>query len=185
MRNEIIIFCVLSVPIIYFSWHVIFNLNSHGFYRFLGWECIALLFAINFKYWFTDVFSWNQILSWIFLVYTSYLVIAGVILLKNLGKADHITRSDDSLYNFEKTTELVDTGLYKFIRHPLYGSLIFLTWGIYFKHITSIALLMISILATILFYVTAKFDEKECIQYFGEKYKNYMSRSKMFIPFIF
>jgi protein-S-isoprenylcysteine O-methyltransferase Ste14 len=185
MRNEIIIFCILSVPIIYFSRHVAFNTKSHGFYRFLGWECIAWLFANNVKYWFNDPLSWNQILSWIFLLYASYIVIAGVILLKNLGKADQVARLDNSLYNFEKTTELVDTGLYKLIRHPLYGSLIFLSWGVYLKNTTKIGLLLICILSTILFYITAKFDEKECIQYFGEKYRNYMNRSKMFIPFVF
>jgi protein-S-isoprenylcysteine O-methyltransferase Ste14 len=185
MNYEIIVFCAISVPIIYFSRHVVFNIKSHGFYRFLGWECIAWLFANDYKYWFNNAFSWNQILSWILLIYASYIVIAGVILLKNLGKADQATRSDDSLYSFEKTTELVESGLYKLIRHPLYGSLIFLSWGIYFKNVASLILLLIAILATILFYITAKFDEKECIEYFGERYKDYMKRSKMFIPFLF
>jgi protein-S-isoprenylcysteine O-methyltransferase Ste14 len=181
---EIIIFLILSIPIIYVSRHVFLNIRSHGFFRFLGWECTAWLLANNYIYWFTDAFSWNQILSWIFLVYSLYLIVAGVLLLMNLGKSDQ-NRVDDSLYKFEKTTELVDTGLYKFIRHPLYGSLIFLSWGIYLKNITSLLFLAIVVIANILYFITAKFDEKECIQYFGEKYKDYMKRSKMFIPFIF
>jgi Putative protein-S-isoprenylcysteine methyltransferase len=184
MMNEIIIFSVLSIPVIYFSRHVILNIKSHGFYRFAGWECIAWLLANNYKYWFVNIFAWNQIISWVVLFYSVYLVIAGVILLKNLGKADQ-TRVDNSLYKFEKTTDLVEAGLYKFIRHPLYGSLIFLSWGIYLKNTSSIILLIIVILSSILFYVTAKFDEKECLEYFGEKYKDYMKRTKMFIPFIF
>ena len=36
----------------------------------------------------------------------------------------------------------------------------------------------------IVLYLTAIFDEKECMDYFGEKYKEYMKRSKMFIPFL-
>ena len=37
----------------------------------------------------------------------------------------------------------------------------------------------------VMLYITAIFDEKECIVYFGDKYKEYMKRSKMFIPYIF
>jgi protein-S-isoprenylcysteine O-methyltransferase Ste14 len=33
----------------------------------------------------------------------------------------------------EKTTILVTTGAYRYIRHPLYSSLLFLAWGIFFK----------------------------------------------------
>jgi len=184
MTTDLIIFILVSIPLIYFSKHVLFNIKSHGFYRFWGWECIAWLFANNYKYWFVDVFSPKQILSWIFLFYGTYLVIAGAILLKKMGNATKV-REDNSLYTFEKTTELVETGLYKFIRHPLYGSLIFLAWGIYLKNISSIVMLLLVAIATILFYITAKFDEKECISYFGQKYKDYMKRSRMFIPYLF
>ena len=93
-------------------------------------------------------------------------------------------RDDKTLYKFEKTTELVDTGIFKYIRHPLYSSLLFLTWGIYLKN-TSNELLIVSLLSTIFLFLTAKFDENECIKYFGEKYKEYRKRSKMFIPFLF
>jgi len=30
----------------------------------------------------------------------------------------------------------------------------------------------------------ARYDEKECIGFFGESYREYKQRSKMFIPFI-
>ena len=83
----------------------------------------------------------------------------------------------------EDTSSLITTGLFKYIRHPLYASLIYLTWGIFFKNIT-IALLVISLLSSVLLYITARFDEKECIAYFGEKYREYMTSSKMFLPFI-
>jgi protein-S-isoprenylcysteine O-methyltransferase Ste14 len=60
---------------------------------------------------------------------------------------------------------------------------LFLTWGIFMKH-TTYFLLFIAILSTAFLFITAIFDEKECIQYFGEKYREYMKRSKRFIPFI-
>ena len=98
------------------------------------------------------------------------------------GKAEK-SRVADSLYNFEKTTELVDTGIFKYIRHPLYSSLIFLTWGILLKYVT-IPLFIVAIASTVFLYLTSINDEKECIAYFGDKYRDYMKRTKQFIPFI-
>jgi len=92
-------------------------------------------------------------------------------------------RDEKMLYHFEKTSELVDKGIFKFIRHPLYSSLLFLTWGIYFKDASGF-LLIVAFLSTTSLFLTAKAEEKECIKHFGAKYIEYMKRSKMFIPFI-
>jgi len=181
--STLIIFGVLSLPIIFISWRTLFNTKSHGFYRFFAWECIAWLLASNFKWWFANPFSINQIISWILLLFSAYLVISGVILLKMKGKPSQ-TRDEENLFGFEKTTELIDTGVFRCIRHPLYASLIFLTWGIFLKH-PQIILFIVSLLASILLYITSKLDEKECINYFGEKYIDYMKRTKMFIPYLF
>lgn len=180
--NSYTIFGILSLLIIIVSWRTLFTLKSHGFYRFLSWECIAWLFAVNYKSWFIDPFGYKQMLSWIFLALSVYLVIAGVVQIKKKGKSGN-SRKEKTLYQFEQTTELIDTGIFKYIRHPLYSSLLFLTWGIFLKN-TSIVLLLISILSTIFLYVTAIFDEKECILVFGDKYKDYMKRSKRFVPFL-
>jgi len=183
MAIELIAFGILRVIIIAFSWHVLFNVKAHGFYRFLAWECMAWLAVNNYKYWFDNAFSVYQIISWLLLLYASFLIIVGVILMKTKGKAD-TSREDNSLYAFERTTELIETGLYKYIRHPLYGSLVFLTWGIYFKNVASVQLLIVSVLATIFLFATAMIEEKENIKFFGEKYRDYMKRSKMFVPYI-
>lgn len=180
--DRIILFLILSLFIIVVSWRTIFNIKSHGFYRFFSWECIAWLFATNYKYWFEHPFSINQILSWILLIVSGYMVIMGVILLKKIGKPGK-DRKEKTLYKFEQTTELIDIGIFKYIRHPLYSSLLFLTWGIFLKNL-SIELLFISLLSTIFLYLTARFEEKECLDIFGEKYIEYMKRSKMFIPYI-
>lgn len=180
--DRIIIFLALSIPVIIISWRTLFNLKSHGFFRFLSWECIIWLFAANYKYWFVDPFSINQIFSWISLIISAYLIIAGVILMKKRGRPNS-DRNEKALYSFEKTTELVDKGIFKYIRHPLYSSLLFLTWGIFLKNLT-FELLLISLLSTIFLFQTAILDEKECIAYFGDKYIEYMKRSKRFIPYI-
>jgi protein-S-isoprenylcysteine O-methyltransferase Ste14 len=181
--NDLLIFGILSIPVILLSWRALFTVNSHGFYRFFGWEGILWLAISNYKYWFTDPFGTNQIIAWILLINGGYLVIAGILVFKRYGRIDS-RRDEKTLFGFEKTTELIDQGIYRHIRHPLYASLIYLTWGILFKNPTP-GLIIVSLLSTLFFYLTSKKDEKECIAYFGDKYRDYMTRSKMFIPMLF
>jgi protein-S-isoprenylcysteine O-methyltransferase Ste14 len=138
--------------------------------------------ASDYKFWFDDPFSFKQILSWILLFGAVYLVIAGVIQLKKAGKPIK-ERNEKALYDFEKTSSLVDTGIFKYIRHPLYASLIFLTWGIFLKNMNG-QLFLTAMLSTVFLYATAVFDEKECIHFFGNPYRDYMKRSKRFVPFL-
>ena len=180
--DRIAIFAVLSISIIIISWRTLFTIKSHGFYRFFSWEGTAWLLAVNYKFWFENPFSVNQIISWILLIISGYLVIAGLITMKKFGKQKEI-RDDKKLYKFEKTTELVDKGIFKYIRHPLYSSLMFLTWGILFKSFT-FELLFVSIISTIFLFLTSLHEEKECLHAFGDEYSEYMKKSKRFIPFI-
>jgi protein-S-isoprenylcysteine O-methyltransferase Ste14 len=181
--KQLIIFGIISIPSLYLSWRSLFTVRSHGFYRFFGWECTIWLFSANYPYWFKEPFSGTQIASWVLLFVSIYLVIAGGILLIKKGKPSN-AREDETLMSFEKTTDLIDTGLYAYIRHPLYASLLYLTWGISLKNpvISSIA---VAVAASFFYFMTSRLDEKECIVYFGEKYSEYMKRSKMFVPFVF
>ncbi|MCG6912725.1 isoprenylcysteine carboxylmethyltransferase family protein, partial [bacterium BMS3Abin03] len=72
----------------------------------------------------------------------------------------------------------------KYIRHPMYGSLLFLAFGAMLKYIS---ILTISLaVATLIFIIfTAKTEEKENIKFFGTDYVDYMQTTKMFIPFVF
>jgi len=178
-----IAFIVLSIPIFLISWKSLKTKGSHGFYRFFSWEAILVLLVFKIEYWFADPFSWHQIISWILLFTSLWFVLAGIITLKRKGKQKKV-RTDKNLYAFEKTSELVTTGIYKFIRHPLYSSLILLSWGAYFKKPDPI-LPYVAIFAASFLFLTARADEKECIQYFGDKYKEYMKITKRFIPFLF
>jgi protein-S-isoprenylcysteine O-methyltransferase Ste14 len=87
------------------------------------------------------------------------------------------------LVGIEKTTQLVTTGIYRYIRHPFYASLLFLSWGIFFKHIT-LPSLSLSLLATIFLFICAWIEEGENEAYFGQAYRQYMKQTKMFIPFV-
>lgn len=181
--STLVVFGILSLLVIGISWRTLFNTKSHGFYRFFSWECMAWLFASNYRFWFVQPLSLNQILSWILLVYSLYLVIAGLWLIKRIGKPSPV-RDEKNLFGFEKTTQLIDTGVFKYIRHPLYASLIFVTWALFLKNPT-LPLFFIALISTNFLYITSRLDEKECIVYFGDKYVEYMKHTRMFIPYFF
>lgn len=182
MTAKLILFLLLSIPITALSWRTLFHIKSHGFPRYFAWEGMAWLMASNFRYWFNDPFSPHQLIAWALLIIAMVVVVFGGRQFLKQGKIDQ-NREADTLFGFEKTTALVDDGIYRYIRHPLYASLVYLLWGIYFKHPT-VELTIVAVLSTWLLYLTMRFDEKECIAYFGAIYNEYMKRSKMFIPFV-
>lgn len=181
--TEFIIWVILSIPLFSISRRSLLHVSSHGLYRFFAWECILWLIIVNCRYWFANPLGLAQIFSWIFFSYSLLLLIPAVMLIKRTGKPKN-NRQDDTLYAFEKTSVLIQTGIFKYIRHPMYGSLLFLTWGVCLKNPEPF-LIFISILSTILLYVTAKIEEREDIKFFGDKYKEYIKKSKMFVPYIF
>jgi protein-S-isoprenylcysteine O-methyltransferase Ste14 len=183
MIIKTLIFLVVSTIMMYYSRTSINKPQSHGFYRFFAWESIVALVLLNIDSWFTNPFSVTQIISWILLVISLFLIIHGIIWLRKIGKPND-TRSDSTLLGLEKTTRLVVEGAYRYIRHPFYSSLLFLCWGVFLKSI-SIVGLVLAVLATMFLVLTGKFEEKEDIRYFGSEYIEYMKKTKMFIPFIF
>lgn len=86
-------------------------------------------------------------------------------------------------FSFENTVHVVEAGLYRFIRHPMYSSLLFLAWGAFFKHITLLNIVLILAVSGLLIAV-AKVEERENVRFFGAAYESYMQRTKMFIPWI-
>jgi protein-S-isoprenylcysteine O-methyltransferase Ste14 len=88
------------------------------------------------------------------------------------------------LVAFEKTTALVTTGAYSYIRHPLYSSLLFLAWGIFFKDPSWLGGLL-ALGATLFLVATARVEEAENLRFFGEAYREYMKQTGMFVPFLF
>jgi protein-S-isoprenylcysteine O-methyltransferase Ste14 len=178
-----IIFVLATMGIVWVSRSSLRNVQSHGFYRFFAWETILILFLMNMNYWFDDPFSLRQIISWLFLIFSLVLIYQGVQTFRKRGKLDQ-ERHDPALVGIEKTTVLVTTGVYHYIRHPFYSSLLFLGWGIFFKDVSWIGILL-AVINTILLLITTRKEEIENTQYFGEKYREYMTRTKMFVPFIF
>lgn len=182
-----VIFACLSLVLAYVSRGSLRAPRSHGFYRFFAWECILGLSCLNFvdlEQWFGDPFALRQFISWFLLIASIVPAVYGVHLLRTLGTPDARRRDDTSLVSIEKTTTLVTTGAFKYIRHPLYSSLLLLAWGVFFKHPSWFgggAVLG----ATACLLTAARVEEVENLRCFGAAYRAYIRRTKIFIPFVF
>ncbi len=164
-----------TLVIVVFSWFLsIKHKRYHGIPRFFAFESIFLLTMLNLKMWFRDPFSILQIVSWIFLITSVYAGIAGYVILKARGKPGR---------NFEATTQLVKSDIYRYIRHPLYLSLLLLGTGIMLKDPEIPQVILGAVNLTAIF-ITARIEEKEMSARFGDEYSQYIKETKMFIPFI-
>jgi protein-S-isoprenylcysteine O-methyltransferase Ste14 len=175
MRSFWIYFAAGSALIIWFSWTVSIRARRfHGVARFFAFESILALFLLNVRVWFQDPWSALHILSWILL--------AGSIFLA-AGSISRYLKFAAPQGQFENSTHLIETGIYRFIRHPMYGSLMLLGLGIFFKRVTTLssALAFVVVLALVL---TALIEEGEMRTRFGEDYVAYKRRTRMFVPFL-
>jgi protein-S-isoprenylcysteine O-methyltransferase Ste14 len=164
-----------TVLIILFSWFLsIKHKRYHGISRFFAFESVFILFLLNYRWWFTEPFSPIHIVSWLLLIFSIYPVTAGFILLKREGKPDN---------NFENTSALVKSGIYGYIRHPLYLSIFLLGTGIMLKYPGALQLIF-GAANMVALVITALTEEKEMIARFGEDYRRYMKETKMFIPYV-
>nr|MBL8411415.1 isoprenylcysteine carboxylmethyltransferase family protein [Dechloromonas sp.] len=178
-----IIFLAGTAILIWLSRKALRAPGRHGFYRFFAWEAILVLFVLNQEPWGRDPFAPHQVVSWILMTISILLVHQGLSLLRRNGQASE-ERSDNALYEFEKTTSLVTEGIYRHIRHPMYASLLALAWGAYFQNPTWVGS-GVAVTASFFLLLTAKADEQECLAYFGHAYADYMRRTRRFIPGIF
>ena len=126
-----IVFLLGSMAIVIVSKASLLHPRTHGFYQLFAWEVLLVMLVSNMTGWFYDLLAWHQIVSWLLLIVSILLVILGVKLLFEIGKQDP-GRSNPALLGMEKTARLVTVGLFRYIRHPLYSSLLFLGWGIFF-----------------------------------------------------
>jgi protein-S-isoprenylcysteine O-methyltransferase Ste14 len=150
------------------------SVTTHGFYVFFAFESLLALLFVNIGFWAVHVVSLYQIISWIFLAVSAFIAISGFYSLKKYGKPD-----DD----WENTTVLIDRGIFRYMRHPLYSSLILLVIGILLKHITFMPLVIGSI--CIFFLITASLvEERENFKKFGDAYTKYKRTTMRYVPFI-
>ena len=179
---KVIFFCILSLPLLTLSWRTLFSLKNHGLYRLVVWECILWLSIQNYRYLIVEKFDLQQLISSALMIASLVFVLSAVFIMRKKGRVSK-QRRDHTLFGFEKTTVLIESGIFKHVRHPMYSSLLFLAWGILLRNI-EVTLLIIALIATCSCLFAALMEEKENIEYFGERYRHYMLKTKMFIPYV-
>ncbi|HID71009.1 MAG TPA: isoprenylcysteine carboxylmethyltransferase family protein [Desulfobacterales bacterium] len=177
---RIVLFFIGSLFLLYFSRRSLVNPGTHGFYRFFAFEGILSLVLINHPHWFSRPFTLLHLLSWLLLFTSIYFVVQSLLMLKKQG--GHADREEmPENHSFENTVNVVEEGLYKYIRHPMYSSLLFLGWGAFLKQISPLTAILVFLVTGFLI-AAARVEEKENVQFFGNDYIEYMKRTKMFVP---
>ncbi len=180
---EAIVFACITAALVFVSRRSLLRPLSHGFYRFFAWEAAAGLVLLNARWWFTDPLTVRQLCSWTLLALSVALVVLSVRALVHHGKPTS-TDDDPTRVGIERTTVLIEVGVYRHIRHPLYCSLLLLVCGAVLKRL-SWATLTLAVAATALTVATAKVEEVENRRLFGPDYARYVTRTRMFIPLVF
>jgi protein-S-isoprenylcysteine O-methyltransferase Ste14 len=85
-------------------------------------------------------------------------------------------------YQVKPKQELVTSGIYSLIRHPLYSGIAFFFIGS--ELIVQSYLIFFYCFAFLAAYKQASLEEHMLTAHFGEKYRTYMKRTKRFIPFV-
>jgi protein-S-isoprenylcysteine O-methyltransferase Ste14 len=81
--------------------------------------------------------------------------------------------------NIQKLS-MVSSGLYSWVRHPLYTGGLLLIWLV---PTMTLNLLTIFILLTIYLIFGAKLEEKRLLEEFGDEYRGYLAQVPMLLPF--
>lgn len=179
---KIIAFCILSLPLVWFSRRSLTGLKHHGLYRWVVWECILWLAVQNHRHLIVEEFDLQQLISSALMTASLVFVLAAVSIMRKKGEANG-RRRDRTLFGFEKTTVLIESGIFRHVRHPMYSSLLFLAWGLLLRNF-EITLLLVAMIATAVCVLAAWVEERENLGFFGDRYRDYMRRTKRFIPYV-
>lgn len=83
-------------------------------------------------------------------------------------------------YQIKRNHSIVTKGIYQYIRHPIYTGVIFTLLGT--QLVVQSYLVFFVPIAMLMCYYWAKREEKILLDHFGEKYRHYMQKTKMFTP---
>jgi len=181
---RVAIFFLASGAILPLSWRALRDLRTHGFYRFFSFESLLALVLLNAPFWFSDPFCARQMAAWLLGAVSIGLAIEGFRLLRVMGRPAPAAVPSANLA-FENTTKLVMVGAYRWIRHPLYASLLALGWCAYLKNPLGLGSVALVLVATGSLVATALVEERENVARFGAAYNDYMNRTRRFVPFLF
>ena len=181
---RVAVFLATSAAVIRLSWRSLKAPRSHGFYRFFAFELLIALVLVNAPVWFHDPLSARQLVSWTLAVSSIGFAAEGFRLLRVHGRPSPASSGAAEL-DFENTSTLVTVGVYGFIRHPMYASLLACVWCAQLKDPFTVASVVLAMSSSGFLVATSVAEERENLVRFGQDYAAYMERTKRFVPFVF
>lgn len=79
----------------------------------------------------------------------------------------------------EPPPKMVVSGLYRWVRHPLYTAGLAFVW---LTPVMTVNLLVVLIASTIYILLGARYEERKLLRQFGDEYARYQATTPMFIP---
>ena len=169
------LFAALSLALLMLAWPTLRTPSRRGPLRLLAFEALLGLVVMGAPTWFVDPWSVRQMASWAMLAGSAVLAIHGFVMLHRHGAPEA---------GIETTRQLVERGVYRILRHPLYASLLLAGVGAWLKRPIAWGGVLLLALAGLLG-VIARIEEGENLRRFGEVYREYMRRTWRFVPWIY
>ncbi len=84
----------------------------------------------------------------------------------------------------EKKPKLVLSGMYQYVRHPLYFATIILILGL-FMLVPTQKMLLVLLISYSYILIGYRLEERKLVAIFGEEYKDYQKKVKALIPYLY
>jgi protein-S-isoprenylcysteine O-methyltransferase Ste14 len=153
------------------------------------WRVVAVLTAIllirfdkSGSQYFVSLFRLFFQSSFSLIIPGSVLTIFG--LLGAIWARAYLGRNWSGYATYKEHQELVTTGPYRFVRHPIYTSMMLMFLGTILYY-GSLFISIIFVVVAISFILRVKKEEEIMIKLFGKQYAGYMNRTKRWIPWIY
>jgi protein-S-isoprenylcysteine O-methyltransferase Ste14 len=132
-----------------------------------------LLIAGSLPFWDTPLVSYIGLLI---LIVGSAVSVTGRAQLAKFGSG---------VLHIEEDHRLITTGVFGYIRHPVYAGGVLGVVGSYLAFRSVVMLILVSTLYFIVIRHRMLFEEEMLTEEFGDEYREYMKRTKRLIPFLY
>ncbi|MHA2339062.1 MAG: methyltransferase family protein [Candidatus Hodarchaeales archaeon] len=110
------------------------------------------------------------------------IIIGGII---TLISRIQLERFASGVLMIQEDHKLITTGIYKYIRHPIYTGGLLQALGLYLAFHSIIITILALIIFFWLYHSRAQYEEQILEEEFGDEFRNYKKNSKKMIPFIY
>ncbi|MFH1941549.1 MAG: isoprenylcysteine carboxylmethyltransferase family protein [bacterium] len=178
---QYLVYVVCTAYIVWWLVGAIHRKEKHEITMAAGaWLFITLCFesfgeVFGLDYWTLESPSFLKMIAAVFLVSSGAIFFISSQTMRRKGKPEK---------GWEQTTELIDTGIFGVVRHPIYFSAFVGLLGVFLMRVSLLSVILAPI-GGVLFLLSARYEDQYNEKKFGPMYRAYRERTKFFIPFIY